>query len=170
MVILIIVLLLASSAVAIYFNRQTNSVTKPADKSVSPGPEQSAAPAVSASTQNIASSSADADDIFLSSPNSSSTSMSEISPLTDYKYPGAVIINQTSVKLELESQDSSDVITQWYKDKIKQSGFNAKSFSQTNTNGVIFNKLSAAKPGEKIEINIKKDQNESKVTISVDRS
>ena len=70
----------------------------------------------------------------------------------------------------MESTGNSTQITAWYKEKIKSSNFNAKSFAQTNTNGTILNKLSAIKPGEKLDITIKKDQNGSKVTITVDRS
>jgi hypothetical protein len=90
-------------------------------------------------------------------------------PIREYIYPGAETVSSTSVKLELETTDNAAAVTEWYKNKIKELQFNAQSFSSTNTNGVIFNKLSAAKPGEKIEVTIKKDQNTSNVLITVDR-
>lgn len=169
-VILIIVLFLVCSGAAIYFNRQTIPVSRIALNPEIPAPEKSRAPAMSASAEKTASGSSDSEDVFVSSPKSSPTTRpSAHSLVEDYIYPGASVVNKTGSKLELESNADAGVITQWYKDSIRQSGFNAKSFSQTNTNGVIFNKLSAAKPGEKIEISIKKDQNASKVTITVDR-
>lgn len=162
MVILIIVLLLASSAVAVYFNRQTISVSKPVEKSGTPSPENSQAPTLAASAEYSASNSGDSGEV--------SAPASSISPSSDYIYPGSSVVKNSQGNLELESNADAGVITNWYKDRIRQSSFNAKSFSQTKTNGVIFNKLSGAKPGEKIEITIKKDQNVSKVTITVDRS
>lgn len=91
-------------------------------------------------------------------------------PLDSYVYPGSTQIKTENSKLELESKDSASKVTEWYKEKIRSSSFNAKSFTQTSTNGSVLNKLSAVKPGEKIDITIKKDQNASIVTITVDRS
>lgn len=87
-----------------------------------------------------------------------------------YTYPGAVVKSSAAKKLTLESSDSSEKVTEWYKKLIQDSRFNAKSFSQVMTNGDVLNMLSAAKPGEKIEITIKKDQSTSKTLITVDRS
>lgn len=90
--------------------------------------------------------------------------------LNTYIYAGSKTLSSNASKLELESTASAETITAWYKKKIEDSKFNAKSFSQTNTGGNILNKMSAAKPGEKLDITIKKDQNASKVLITVDRS
>lgn len=86
-----------------------------------------------------------------------------------YIYPGAKVASQSATTLKMESGDSDQEITDWYKNLISKFKFNAKSFAQSNTNGLVFNKLSAAKPGEKLEVSIKKDQSVSKVTITVDR-
>lgn len=87
-----------------------------------------------------------------------------------YIYPGAKVIATSGVRLELQSDEDTQKITDWYKKKILELNFNAKSFAQSSANGAIFNKLSAAKPGEKLEVSIKKDQSTSKVQITVDRS
>jgi hypothetical protein len=105
-----------------------------------------------------------------SSASSSASAVPQPPAIKEYLYPGSQIKVSTAVKLELESSDPAEKITEWYKTKIARLNFNAKSFSQTSTNGAIFNKLSAAKPGEKIEITIKKDQTTSKTMITVDRS
>lgn len=99
-----------------------------------------------------------------------STTNPSLPSLNIYAYPGAKTKSQTGEKLELESNDSPEKITDWYKKKINALNFNAKSFAQTNTNDNILNKLSAAKPGEKLDITIKKDQTTSNVLIVVDRS
>lgn len=90
-------------------------------------------------------------------------------PLDGFIYPGSSVKLQTDKKLELQSSDLSDKITDWYKNKIREEDYNAKSFTQTKSNGNVFNKLSAAKVNDKIEISIKVGQSESNVTISVDR-
>lgn len=101
---------------------------------------------------------------------SSATPVPKAPALTVYIYPSSKTVSSTSSKLQLESTASPEVITLWYRKKIDESQFNAKSFAQTNTNGDILNKLTAAKPGEKLDITIKNDQKTSKVLITVDRS
>lgn len=86
-----------------------------------------------------------------------------------YIYPGSKVASSSATTLRLESTDNDQEVTDWYKDLIAKFKFNAKSFAQSNTNGLVFNKLSAAKPGEKLEVSIKKDQTGSKVLITVDR-
>lgn len=88
---------------------------------------------------------------------------------SSYIYPESKVLSDSPSKIEMTSTDNSTKITDWYKNKIRELNFNAKSFSQVNTNGVVFNKLSAAKPEEIIEITIKKDQSGSDVSITVDR-
>lgn len=90
--------------------------------------------------------------------------------LDTYAYPNAKQIESSSSGIVLESDDSVQLISDWYKNKINSLDFNAKSFTQTNTNGEVLNKFSAAKPGENLEVTIKKDQTTSNVEITVDRS
>lgn len=168
MVILVIVLILACSSVAIYLNRKTIPNSDPVSI-----PSQTPKPSISPSIQPTASVSTIPSKPPQEKPSPISSILQSPVPLltslSSYIYPQAKVISQLENKLELESNAAETEITNWYKNKIKENGFNAKSFTQTNTNGVVFNKLSAAKPGEKIEITIKKDQNASKVTITVDR-
>lgn len=90
-------------------------------------------------------------------------------PMNDFIYPGSSIKSQTNSKLELESLSSVGEVTEWYKNKIRDQGFNGRSFAQTTTNGNSFNKLSAVKINDKIDISIKLNQNESIIAITVDR-
>lgn len=162
--IIVIVVVLASGAVAIYYNKQKTTFPSSALEN------SKSAPTLAASAEYESSNSAD---FYYGPPGDSTASATPIpSPalISDYIYEGAKINNESSSKLEMETTANSATVTNWYKEKIRKMNFNAKSFSQTNTNGVVFNKLSAAKPGEKIEITIKKDQNTSNVTITVDRT
>ncbi|MBI2593344.1 hypothetical protein HYW44_01760 [Candidatus Daviesbacteria bacterium] len=169
MVILVIVLLLVSASAAIYFNRQNALITSFAPDPKVIAPEASRTATAAASPQDTVPETAKPEGTPIPSPTVSKTPA--LTPtLEDYIYPQSKLISQSPGKMELESSADAQAITSWYKDKIRKAGFNAKSFTQTNTNGVILNKLSGAKPGEKIEITIKKDQNASKVTITVDRS
>lgn len=106
------------------------------------------------------------------SANASSSASLKAKPadIKQYLYPSSTVKKSSSKKLELSSIDTPENITSWYKLKINELKFNAKAFSQTNTDGVIFNKFTAAKPGEKIEVTIKKDQTTSNTLITVDRS
>lgn len=102
-------------------------------------------------------------------PSASATPIPTPAPISEYIYPGSKTTASASAKLELQTTASPTEVTDWYKNKIKSVQFNAQSFSASNTSGAIFNKLSAAKPGEKIEVTIKKDQSASETLITVDR-
>ena len=167
--IMIIVLVLIASAILIVSKRnESTSLTTSASKS--PGTDS---PTLAANAEK--SDGPAIGDYYTgpSNPPSATTSATPIPKppaLNVYIYPSAKSLSATTSKLELESNASAEAITAWYKKKIEDSKFNAKSYAQTNTNGEILNKLSAAKPGEKLDITIKKDQNTSKVLITVDRS
>ena len=90
--------------------------------------------------------------------------------IDEYLYPKAQSLQTTASSLKFTTTDSAQAVTEWYKNKINSLEFNAKSSTQTNTNGATLNKITAAKPGENIEVTIKKDQTTSKVEITVDRS
>lgn len=162
--IMVIVMVLASGAVAIYYSKQKTTFPSSALET------SKSTPTLAASAEYESSKSGD---FYYGSPADSTVSATPVpspAPISEYIYEGAKTISVSPSGLEMESSDNSTTITNWYKKKIRNLNFNAKSFSQTTTSGVVFNKLSAAKPGEKIEITIKKDQNASKVTITVDRS
>ena len=163
--ILVIVLVLASAFIAVYFGKQKASLKNSAQENPDNESPENPTLAAKAEFSSTNSSNFDLDDTTISA-----TPAPPPLPLENYIYTGAKILSQTETRLEMESSDDSLQITNWYKEKIRSSNFNAKSFAQTNTNGTILNKLSAVKPGEKLDITIKKDQSGSKVTITVDRS
>ncbi len=91
----------------------------------------------------------------------------EITVINEYLYPGSVIVNSDGGSMKLTSSDDPDMITQWYKEKIKSAGMNVNSFVTTKTNDNVLNKLSGADGKTEIKIEIKKQVNDSKVEISV---
>lgn len=110
------------------------------------------------------------EDEYLASSSNLNSPIPNPVDLDEYIYPNSVPLNAGNNQLKLESGDSAQVITDWYKNKINSLNFNAKSVTESNSNGEVLNKLTAAKPGENLEVTIKKDQTTSKVEISVDRS
>lgn len=87
--------------------------------------------------------------------------------ISNFIYPGSAILNRSRDELTLQNTDDPQVITNWYKEKIINTGMNTRSFVQTNTNGNILNKLAGAKSGFKIIVEISKKSSEEKVKISV---
>jgi hypothetical protein len=73
-----------------------------------------------------------------------------------YNYPNSEIVNSSSAELVIRSQDDTDIITNWYKNKIIERGMSVRNFVKTKTNNNILNSLSGASNEEKIEIEISK--------------
>lgn len=66
------------------------------------------------------------------------------------------------------SGDSPQVITDWYKSQITAAGLNTKSFVQTNTNGNVLNKLTAASLEMKVTVEISKSSSDAQTAISIE--
>lgn len=82
-------------------------------------------------------------------------------------YPGAMSVASDTSRVELTSTDDADVITEWYKNKLKSMGLNTKAFVATKTNNNIQNKLSASDGKTEIEIEITRPTSQSQVKIIV---
>ncbi len=85
------------------------------------------------------------------------------SPLQIWAYPGSTSVGDS----KWQSNDPPQVITNWYKDKIKSQGMNATSFVQTNTNDNILNKLVGANGSMKVSVEITRASGISQTSISV---
>lgn len=85
----------------------------------------------------------------------------------NFIYPGSTINNKSDNSLDLNSNDNTTTITQWYKDRINSMGMKAKSFSQTTTNGNVNNVLAAAGFRTEIRVEITKRSNETTTKIVV---
>lgn len=163
--ILIIVTVLTVSGVIIYLGKQKPAPTETAGKNLAQTIPET--PTLAATAEFSMPSAADSG---LVAGKASAIPVPSPALSENYVFAGSKIIRKTETGIEMESTADPSEITNWYKEKIKSLDFNARSFTQTSTNGTILNKLSAAKPGEKIDITIKKDQNISTITITVDRS
>lgn len=87
--------------------------------------------------------------------------------LGSYAYPGATIVSQSTYSLTLESTDSDEAITEWYKEKIGKEGMNVKTFVTTKANDKVLNKLAGADAEREIYVEIKKELGENTVLITV---
>jgi len=98
-----------------------------------------------------------------------SSTQNSSTTLTDFIYPNANINAQSETSLTLSASDDAQVITDWYKNKIKELGMNTRSFVQTKTNDNVNNVLSAAKGSDEIKVTITKKAGDQQVSIVVSR-
>lgn len=131
-------------------NQQVLSQVTEVTIETSPSPAPSSSPTPFSSPKNSP----------LPTPTPASTTSSPKS--ADWQYPGS-----TGNGNHWQSSDSPQVITDWYKNKIKTLNLNATSFVQTNTNNNVLNKLVAANGSTKVAIEITKDASSSQTSISV---
>lgn len=87
--------------------------------------------------------------------------------LSSFQYPNSQVVSSGENSLILNSIDSSDTITDWYKEKIKGEGMSVTSFVTTKTNDNVLNKLVGADGEREIRVEITKDAGSSTVKISV---
>ena len=87
--------------------------------------------------------------------------------LSSFKYPNSSVTSSSQGFLKLQSNDSADNITDWYKEKIKGEGMSVTSFVTTKTNDNVLNKLVGADGQKEIRVEIKKSTGSSLVEIEV---
>lgn len=87
--------------------------------------------------------------------------------VSDWQYPGSTILAATNSSLTLNANADTDTITNWYKEKIKASGANAKSFVTTKANDKVLNKLVGSNGKTEIRVEISKEPGSSVVQIGV---
>jgi hypothetical protein len=87
--------------------------------------------------------------------------------LNSFRYPGASVNASDAISMHMSSSDGADSITNWYKSKIKESGYNSTAFVVTNTNGNILTKLAASNGHTEIRVEITKSSGDSSTQITV---
>lgn len=100
-------------------------------------------------------------------PTNNSTNTTSFS-ISNFQYPGATVNSSSASRLELTSSDSPTSVTNWYKNKINETGMNTKSFVTTSANDNIVNKLVGANNNSEIRIDITKGPSDSSVKIIVE--
>lgn len=82
-------------------------------------------------------------------------------------YPNARITTESEHGYSLESTDSAEQITDWYKSYIQNNQMNTTSFVTTNTNANVLNKLAGAGNGKEITVEISRQANEAITKIRI---
>ena len=85
--------------------------------------------------------------------------------INNFIYPNSSNITGDENLLSMESLDQPQIITDWYKEKIKAMGMKATTFVQTTTNGNVLNKLAGANNSFGIVVEIKKGKDDTKTSI-----
>lgn len=111
------------------------------------------------------------EDIESDAPSSTSTptpsQTQENVNLQEYLYPNSEMLTSSPSFVSLKAYDDPDVITDWYKEKIRQLGLSVTTFVVTKTNDSVLNKLVGSSEAEEISIEIKKDASQDEVNIEV---
>jgi len=101
-------------------------------------------------------------------PSTSTPTINSINTnINNYKYTNSVVVSSSDKFLLLNSEDSTDAITDWYEEKIRGEGMNVTSFVKTKANDKVLNKLVGAKSGKEVSVEISKEGVSSPVKISV---
>lgn len=105
-----------------------------------------------------------------STPSATSPPVKVNPPLFDInalRYPNSLANEQSADHLSLQSTDSPDAITTWYKERIISLGANVKTFVTTKTNDNVLNNLTGATGKAKITVKITQPAGVSIVSIDV---
>lgn len=91
----------------------------------------------------------------------------EKSSPANYFYPGATVTSQSGAEINLESNDSPEQVTNWYKNYIETNSMNTTSFVTTNTNNNVLNRLVGAGGSQKIDVEIKRNEGETTTKVKI---
>lgn len=152
--IIVMATVIAFQSVKVQPKKSTINASPKATSSPTASPTQNPSPKTSPRDNNL---------LFESSEGKSSPRPNNDS---GFIYPNSKQIS-VGKEIVLESNDDPKVITEWYKEKIRQEKMNAKSFVQTNTNGKVLNKLVGSNGQREISVEITKENDKSEVTIKL---
>jgi hypothetical protein len=82
--------------------------------------------------------------------------ISSSASIESWVYPNSSVATYESNHLVLTSSDSTDTITNWYEQKIKNQNLNIKTFVRTTANDVVSNKLVGASGENEVRVEIGK--------------
>lgn len=98
-----------------------------------------------------------------------STASTQTSNNSGWAYPNSTVV-ASGEKLVLSSSDSTDTITDWYRNKIESEGYNVRSSVKTSANDNIKNVISAAKNNANVNVEITKGPSDTTARIEVKAS
>ncbi|MCL4385399.1 MAG: hypothetical protein M1326_03695 [Cyanobacteria bacterium] len=87
--------------------------------------------------------------------------------ISAFIYPNSTVLDFKENLLTLKSMDSTDAITNWYKNKIKADKMSIETFIKTKTNNNVLNKLVGTNQNKQITVDIKKTANEKESEIII---
>ena len=88
---------------------------------------------------------------------------------SDWTYPNSSVVS-SGQELVLNSSDSPDAVTGWYRGKINSSGYNIRNSVKTSANDVVKNVISAVGNGIKVSVEITRNPGDSATKIEVELS
>src|SRR3990172_11371851 len=123
----VVILIFAAGLVSSRITTKTEVNVTTNQQTQTPSPTTTSSPSISRETS--------------ASPIPTPKSTSAVVSSQAFQYPNSVQVRSENNSTTYESSDDPNLITNWYKDKIKSLNMNAKSFVTTKTNGNILNKL-----------------------------
>jgi hypothetical protein len=92
----------------------------------------------------------------------------KISGILVWKYPASRIVEQTSVRLLLETAEAAQTVTTWYIDQAEKSEWQTRTKVTTRANEKVENRLVFSRESEEISISISQADASQLVTILVE--
>lgn len=87
--------------------------------------------------------------------------------LLDLQYPGSSRVRFDQEQLFLESNDSPEKVSNWYKEHLNELGLKTTSAIQTSSNGNIFNNYLSSDEKKDIRVEISKSNKDSTTKINL---
>jgi hypothetical protein len=91
----------------------------------------------------------------------------DIKVFTDFIYPGAEVLSELDEEMALKSQDSSQKIVEWYKERISKKYSRIKNFVVTKTNGTELDTLTASDTSGNVTVEISKGSTDEWTTVNI---
>lgn len=164
LMILLITLIIGGSFLAVNYNVKSDEQVLSEEITVQPSPTNQDTPTPTPVNQQTLKPTTPA--IAIPTPSPTLTPQNFIDELV---YPNSKKVSGGENSFVLESNDDSDVITNWYKDVIRSLGMNVKTFVTTKTNGKVLNKLAGTGSSGEVTVEISKSADSAKVEVRVDR-
>lgn len=103
------------------------------------------------------------------SPNASSSSTINPAKSNDWIYPNSSKVSEVDGKTTLTTSDEPKAVLEWYRGKIQSAKYHTTTMIETSKNVKydIFDKIVAGNSKDEINIEIKRDNPDEAVTISV---
>jgi hypothetical protein len=93
----------------------------------------------------------------------------QLNNLIDFQYPESAVIGSENGVMLLQTTDTPDQISAWYKDKIDTSKINSSGLTKSTINGDILETIIAGNLSEQMRIDITKSNGGKETYIAVSK-